>query len=161
MKKKADPTIPIASRIDTYTNAQLLRGAASMEMSRSQYVAHVLTRNLRGKTSQKMQERLVELTQQLETLQQQVKDEIGAIWKQEPFASFLQKLLHNDKVLAALYTTYSETPFPTEMRNAHNFYPGIFLTGGREGDKVFHLTGTYGWAYTDEKKSHVMIKKRN
>jgi hypothetical protein len=161
MKKKADPTIPIASRIDTYTNAQLLRGAASMEMSRSQYVAYLLTITLYGTDTHELQGRLIALTQQLESLQQQVKDENGAIWKQEPYASFLQKVLHNDKVLATLYTTYSETPFPTEMRNAHNFYPGIFLTGGREGDQVFHLTGTYGWAYTDAKKSHVMIKKRN
>ncbi|MBC5772760.1 DUF4200 domain-containing protein [Pontibacter sp. KCTC 32443] len=160
MKTKADPTTPVATRINTCIEEQLRKGAASLNMSMSQYIGYLLTITLYGSDVHELQEKLIELTQQLEVMQAQLEQEKAAIWKQEPYASFLQKVLHNDSILATLYTTYITRPVPVRMLIDQSFYPGVFLNGVKEEDKVFHFTGTYGWSYADAKKSHVTITNR-
>lgn len=160
MKTKADPTTPVATRINTCIEEQLRKGAASLNMSMSQYIGYLLTITLYGSDVHELQEKLIELTQQQEVMQAQLEQEKDEIWKQEPYASFLQKVLHNDSVLATLYTTDPAKAIPVKMLKDQSFYPGIFLTGVQKDNKVFHFMGTYGWAYSDTKKSHVTITKR-
>ncbi|MFD2514180.1 hypothetical protein ACFSRY_09905 [Pontibacter locisalis] len=153
--------MPVAGRVDCFTDAQLRKGAAGLEMSISQYVSYLLTTTLFGTDTHVLQERLVEVTKQLEHLQQQAREEKEAVWEQEPYASLLQKVLHNERVLEELHAAYGAKPFAVQLRHDRGFHVGFCLTGEKIDEKIYQCTGRYAWAYVDRNKTLVTILKRS
>ncbi|WP_439883456.1 hypothetical protein ACSX1A_09815 [Pontibacter sp. MBLB2868] len=161
MKKKAERTMPVAGRVDCFTDAQLRKGAAGLEMSMSQYVSYLLTTTLFGTDTHVLQERLVEVTSKLEDLQQQAREEREAVWEQEPFVTLLQKVLHNEGVLEELHAAYGAEPIPVQLMRDRGYHAGFFLSGEKVDGKVYHCTGRFAWSYADRGKTLVTILKRS
>jgi hypothetical protein len=159
MKKKAESTSPVSGRVNGYVKAKLLKGAAVMEMSMSQYVSHALTTYMSGEDTQKLQDRLMELSQELKVLQQQIEADKSQPWKQEPYATLLQKVMHNERVLEELFVTYDSQPVPVALLKERSFHSSVLLSSEKKEGKPVYYTGTYGWMLADAKNSVIILKR--
>ncbi|MBB6612563.1 hypothetical protein H7F15_16080 [Pontibacter sp. Tf4] len=160
MKKKAQRTVPVACRIFPEENEAIIKAAARRGMSRAQFITHLLSLTEYVADQQQADQHLKTLTQQLEVVEQQLQQAQASPWKQEPYATLLAKVLHNEQVLQELYASYGSKPVPVARLQEKHYHANVFLTGGREGDKQVQYTGTYGWANVDATRTHIIIFKR-
>ncbi|MEJ8756821.1 hypothetical protein WG947_07445 [Pontibacter sp. H259] len=161
MKKKAARTVPVACRIFPQENEAIVKAAPHRGMSRAQFITHLLSLTEYVADQHQADQHLAALAKQLEAAQQQLQQEQALPWKQEPYATLLAKVLHNEQVLQELYAAYGSSPVPVARLQEKHYHVNVFLTGGRAGDKQVQYTGTYGWANVDATKTHVIIFKRS
>lgn len=161
MKKKKDPTEPIACRVSPEQRDQLLEEADELNLSLAEYVAMLVTMAMYEDANvEKLRDQVNSATnQQLKQLQEQLAQEQGSIWKQEPYASMLEIVLQNDAILATLYEEHFEKPFPATILKQAGYEFNFMLQGANKEQRVFYFTGRFGWAFTDAKSEQVILKR--
>ncbi|WP_242929573.1 hypothetical protein [Pontibacter vulgaris] len=161
MKKKKDPTEPIACRVSPEQREQLLQEADEIGLSLAEYVAMLVTMAMYEDTNiEKLRDQMNSATaEQLKQLQTQIAQEQGHVWNQKPYASMLQTVLRNDAILATLYEEYFEKPFPANVLKQAGYEFNFMLQGANIDQRIFYFTGRFGWAFTDAKSEQVTLKR--
>ncbi|MER2999186.1 hypothetical protein [Pontibacter populi] len=161
MKKKKDPTEPIACRVSPEQREQLLQEADELGLSLAEYVAMLVIMAMYGDTDlEKLRDQVNSATaEQLKLLQEQLAQEQGSVWKQEPYASMLHQVLRNDEILATLYEQHFETPFPATALKQAGFDFNFLLQGVNKEQRTFYFSGRFGWAFADSESERVILKR--
>ncbi|WP_439882158.1 hypothetical protein ACSX1A_03135 [Pontibacter sp. MBLB2868] len=161
MKRRKEPTEPIACRVTPEQRRQLIKEADALELSTAEYVAMLVTLSLYGDSGVvELRERLVELDERTKALKLELLEEKELVWMQEPYCSLLQGVLKNDQILEEFYEEHSEDSFQSNLLGKAGFDFSVLLQGETIGNQMFYFTGRYGWKFLDASQKQVVLKRK-
>lgn len=162
MKTRKDKTAPLSCRVPEELKLQIIDIANNLDMSLAQYVAILLEMGFNGKNATDFQQQLNTITTKLQEKEKEV-NYLKSLTHglQPPFSHGLATVIKNDQTLEALFLIHRDSPISRELLVSNNFKFNVLLEAQTIENKTFYFMGNFGWAFYDESKTNIIIKKRN